>query len=108
MLIQKLGFIQRIRIVLTALVILAGFGSTLLAMKPAEKKAAYTYGVAETSGGNHYQVIRNVTGVPPEGYNCDGSGQTCTIAFDQSPSAEGLILKTDAIALREGIFSDGD
>jgi hypothetical protein len=95
MIIQKMSLLQRGRMVFTALVILAGLGSTLIAMKPAQKMAAYTYGVAETSGGTHYQVLRNVTNEPRENYDCLWGAPVCTVTTNQSVPTNGLILKTD-------------
>lgn len=89
---------------LTALVVLAGLGSTLMAMKPADKRAAFTYGVAETLGGNHYQVLRNVTGVPRNQYFCDESLQTCTVASNVSAPVNSLIPKDQAISIESGDF----
>jgi hypothetical protein len=104
MLIQKLGFLQRSRVVFTALVLLTGLGSTLVAMKPEEEMAAYTYGVAETSSGNHYQVIRNITGEPAENYDCNSNTTACTVTSDETPSPEGLIPKVGATVLQQGDF----
>jgi hypothetical protein len=106
MVIQKLSFLQRSRIVFTALVILAGLGSTLIAMKPAQKMAAYTYGVAETSGGTHFQVIRNITGESGENWVCDLSPNVCTVTSDEIPSPDGLISVANAQIQSEGDFAE--
>jgi hypothetical protein len=104
MLIQKLSFLQRSRIVFTALVILAGLGSTMISMKPAEKMAAYTYGVAETSGGDHYHVLRNVTGEPRDNWICESGTSVCTVNSDEIPSPDGLISTANATVQEEGDF----
>jgi len=104
MITQKVGLLQRVRIVITAVVILAGLGSTFIAMKPADKSAAYTYGVAETSSGFHYQILRDVTNVPREYYDCDGMAPACTIASNEPLSTNDLILKTKAVVQEQGNF----
>jgi hypothetical protein len=104
MITQKMSLLQRGRMVFTVLVILAGFGSTLLAMKPADKGVAYTYGVAETSGGNHYLVLRNITGESGENWVCDLSPNVCTVTSDEIPSPDGLISVANAQIQDEGDF----
>jgi len=84
MLVQKKGLLNRVRIVLTALVMVTGIGTTLMAMKPA---TTYKYTVAETTGGN-WRVINNVTN---QSYICDPSTSVCTVSYEQNLDPDDLI-----------------
>lgn len=93
MIIQKSGFLQRVRTVLTALVVIAGVGTTLMAMKPADKLAAYTYGVADYSP-TQWRIVRNVTTGDPDSYAClINPDNTCVIRTNSVLSNNALINK---------------
>lgn len=102
---QKNGLLQRVRIVLTALVVLAGLGSTLMAMKPADKRAAFTYGVAETTGGMHYRVVKNLADIPTQSWTCDESTKPCLVGSDIHVSEGGTLDISQASIITVGEFN---
>lgn len=105
MLIEKTGFLTRLRTVLTVFVMLIGLGSTLMAMKPADKNAAFTYGVAETVDHLNYRVIQNVTNPSSAPWLCtENPAQVCTVASDMVAPDNSLIPKSQATPIDEGEF----
>lgn len=102
--VQRTGLLQRVRTVLTALVVITGFGTSLMAMKPVEKAAAYTYGVSQTSTGMHYVVLKNVTGQPASSWECDASTKACTVNSDNLAPLGSSIPKAQATVRSTGIF----
>jgi hypothetical protein len=93
MLTEKSNLLQRVRVVMIALVAVIGFGT--MAMKPVER-AAHTYGVAETAGGLNWRIVADVTD-PSSDYGCqDVANSVCTIASDQAFNINDLVAKTAA------------
>lgn len=99
MIIQKTGFLVRIRTVLTALVVLAGLGTTLMSMKPAD---SYKYRVAETAGMQNWEVRELIT--DPNSYTCEGSTSICTVDYSQQLDEGALIPKNDIISHETGVY----
>lgn len=103
MIIEKTGLLIRVRTVLTVFVMLIGLGNTLMAMKPADKNAAFTYGVAETTGGMHYEILADVTGIPEWQYDCNDAPTACLISSDQ-PITTTEVLKQNVTLKVRGQF----
>jgi len=101
MLVQKKGLLNRVRIVLTALVMVTGIGTTLMAMKPATD---FTYQVAETANGTNWEVLLNVTDRVAYPYECRESESICTVSYDQSVSVGNYIAKNEITAQETGTF----
>lgn len=96
MLVEKSNLLQRVRVVMIALVAVIGFGT--MAMKP-DVRAAQTYGVAETAGGQDWRIVANVTGqAPGSDYDCNQDfSSTCTIRLDAVLHDEDVIPKTTPV-----------
>jgi hypothetical protein len=93
---QKRGLLSRVRIVLTALVMLTGIGTTLMAMKPADKMAAYTYGVVQSAlTESEWTIVRNISDAEPDSYECSLTtpNRTCKIHSDALLSPNTGIAK---------------
>ncbi len=81
MLTEKSNLLQRVRVVMIALVAVIGFGT--MAMKPVEPLYAHTYGVAKTAAGLDWQIVADVTDQTPNDYDCsDAANSLCTIYTD--------------------------
>lgn len=104
MITKKEGLLIRVRTVLTVMVVLAGLGSTLMAMKPAEKSADYKYGVSETAGGMHYLIEKNVTSDPESSWDCNNGRTACTVFSNTPAPVDSLILKSQASVIQLGDF----
>jgi hypothetical protein len=102
MITQKRGLLSRVRIVLTALVMLTGIGTTLMAMKPVTD---YTYHVAETANGTNWEVLDDVTNYSEKPYRCDPSSSVCTVEYNQPVPDQGLIPKNAVLIENPGSFS---
>jgi hypothetical protein len=90
---QKRGLLSRVRIVLTALVMLTGIGTTLMAMKPV---TTYKYTVAETAG-NNWRVIENVSN---QSYICNPSSSICSVSYEQNLDP-GELIPQDSVTVYE-------
>lgn len=103
MITQKVNLLQRVRVVMIALVAVIGFGT--MAMKP-DVRAAQTYGVAETTGGQDWRIVANVTGqAPGSDYDCNQDfSSTCTIRLDASLNNGDLVPKTTPVQSSQGRF----
>jgi hypothetical protein len=106
MLVQKLSFLQRFRIIATAIVFIVGLGSILMSVKATDKRSAFTYGVSITSGGNHYRIIKDVTGLPPSEYDCDYNPSTaCTVGSEISLQIDTEVPLSQVTDIQPGEFS---
>lgn len=103
MLVEKSNLLQRVRVVMIALVAVIGFGT--MAMKP-DVRAAHTYGVAETSGGLNWRIVADVTGQTPDSdYDCNQNfNTTCTINLDASLDNGDLVSKTTPVNSTSGRY----
>jgi len=102
MIIQKTGLLQRVRIVLTALVMVTGIGTTLMSMKAADD---FTYQVSETSGGQNWRVENDVTNRVENPYICDKSAPLmCTVNYGQQLQNGNLIPKNAVTGHETGLF----
>lgn len=101
MLVEKSNLLQRVRVVMIALVAIIGFGT--MAMKP-DVRAAHTYGVAETSNGLNWEIVADVTD-PSSNFRCrDVANSVCTITSDQTLNPGDVIPKTSATPKELGRF----
>jgi hypothetical protein len=106
MLVQKLSFLQRFRIIATAIVFIVGLGSILMSVKATDKRSAFTYGVSITSGGNHYRIIKDVTGLPPSEYDCDYNPSTaCTVGSETPLQVDSEVPLNQVTIIQTGDFS---
>jgi hypothetical protein len=106
MLVQKLSFLQRFRIIATAIVFIGGLGSILMSVKATDKRSAFTYGASITSGGNHYQIIKDVTGLPPSEYDCDGSSpDACRVGSETPLQVDTKVPLNQVTIVQTGDFS---
>jgi hypothetical protein len=96
---QKRGLLSRVRIVLTALVMLTGIGTTLMAMKPMQ---IYKYTV-ESDGAN-WRVVDNITDLAANQYECENSESVCTVNYSQALSTDDLIPKNAVSGQETGTF----
>lgn len=97
MIVEKSNLLQRVRVVMIALVAIIGFGT--MAMKP-DVRAAHTYGVAETAGGTNWEIQSDVTGqIQDSDYDCNKNfNTTCTISLDAVLHNGDLVSKDTPIA----------
>lgn len=101
MLVEKSNLLQRVRVVMIALVAIIGFGT--MAMKP-DVRAAHTYGVAETSGGLNWLIVADVTD-PSSDYSCrEVANSVCTITSDNAFNTGDLVPKDPALIDSQGKF----
>jgi len=106
MLVQKLSFLKRFRIIATAIVFIVGLGSILMSVKATDKRSAFTYGVSITSGGNHYRIIKDVTGLPPSEYSCDGSSpDACRVGSETPLQVDSEVPLNQVTIIQTGDFS---
>lgn len=79
-----------------------------MSMKPVDNRASRTYGVAETIGKLHYEIIREVDQDDPESYVCDAGITACLVSLPQPVSEHDLIPKSDpnVTIVATGAFSE--
>jgi len=102
MITKKSGLLNRARIVLTALVVLTGIGTTMMSMKMVN---TYKYQVSETAGGQNWRVTNTVTS---ELYSCAPAESICTVTYDQNLNVGDLIPKDQNPKLNYGQFMQAD
>jgi hypothetical protein len=106
MLVQKLSFFQRFRIIATAIVFIVGLGSILMSVKASDKRSVFTYGVSITLGGDHYRIIKDVTGVPRSEYDCDYNPSTaCTVGSETPLQVDSEVPLSQVTDIQPGEFS---
>ena len=103
MITKKSGLLNRARIVLTALVVLTGIGTTMMSMKTVD---TYKYRVAETAGQSQWILLKDVTDKNANPYECESSSTVCTVVLDEQQQLGTQIPKSEAISTTLGTFVD--
>lgn len=102
MITQKSNLLQRVRVVMIALVAIIGFGT--MAMKP-DVRAAHTYGVAETANGLNWRILADVTD-PSSDYGCLTTSNTaCTISTNTQFNSGDVVPKNPVLIKEAGRFT---
>lgn len=102
MITEKGGLLRKVRTVLTALVVLAGLGTTLMSMKPADKLDNNVYGVAETAGG--WRIKAAITASSDFRCQASPSSTACLIQSETEYPMESVISKNPDLILEAGQF----